>query len=321
MGRLRVGLVGARRARQGLGPFIARDLDRLGTDVRIVLGTSEGSAEAAARDIRALTPIKPRPTASAEAFFGEGLDLVCVLTPAGTHIPFIEQALAHGCSVLTEKPVFWHPDTGDWAGRARDLEDRFHAAGLVLAVNAQWPWTLPAYGELHGPPKAAPRSLAMGLAPASLGAQMIGDAVPHPLSLAQALIPSLDGARDVTFESPGDRSVRVHATLTGPSAELALEVHLMGDAQNQPREAWYAIDGKRADRCVRKDDYAMFLRHGAQVVDLPDPLFARLGTLVRDLEDPEAEATSPVDRSLSKRVAMLASIDAAFRRAGGTQSA
>ena len=47
-GQLRAGIVGARRVRQGLGPFVARDLTAAGVSVDLVLGTSEATAEEAA---------------------------------------------------------------------------------------------------------------------------------------------------------------------------------------------------------------------------------------------------------------------------------
>ena len=47
MTRLRVGLIGARRARQGLGPFVARDLRAAGAEVPCFLvSRPESLAEA-----------------------------------------------------------------------------------------------------------------------------------------------------------------------------------------------------------------------------------------------------------------------------------
>ena len=48
---LRAGIVGARRVRQGLGPFVARDLSACGVEVHMVLGTTEDTARAAADQV------------------------------------------------------------------------------------------------------------------------------------------------------------------------------------------------------------------------------------------------------------------------------
>ncbi len=50
----RVGLIGARRKRQGLGPFVARDLRAAGVEVACLLGTSPETARAAREKCEAL---------------------------------------------------------------------------------------------------------------------------------------------------------------------------------------------------------------------------------------------------------------------------
>ncbi|QDV05701.1 Inositol 2-dehydrogenase/D-chiro-inositol 3-dehydrogenase [Planctomycetes bacterium Poly30] len=318
----RVGLIGARRARQGLGPFFARDLVAAGAKVVAVLGRTQESAKeaaAAAANMIEGDAETPAATADTEAFFGHELDAVCVLTPAGTHGDLVEAALAHGCHVLAEKPFLWYPEI-DWVERATQLEDRFAAAGLALEVNAQWPWTLPTLEEALGRPVAGARSLGMGMQPASHGLQMIGDAAPHPLSVAQAFDPSLTGFRELRIDADSENDLWIRGTLAGPNSELEIEIHLDGrplapDAG--PRAAWISVDGTRVDRCIRPRDYALFFRRGSAVFDLPDPLTLRVADFVsriRSVSLPTAEihAGMTPDRTLSRRVGMLKSIADAF---------
>lgn len=315
MGRpLQIGLIGARRIRQGLGPFIARDFTSCGAEVALVLGRTDASAESAAHEIEVRTGARPRATADRSAFFAADLDAVCVLTPKGTHGASIESSLHAGRHVLCEKPVLWHPEAGDWGADARDIEDRFAAKGLVFAVNAQWPWAIPAFESLHGPLQEVPRSLAMGLTPASTGREMIGDAAPHPLSLAQALRPDLERLSTVTFGRQEPAAVDFTAILEGALGPFELRVELRGSGAPPPREAWFAVDGKRADRCVRASDYALFLREGARIVDFPDPLGERIAAFLRDVQSQEAAGRPrrTPDRTCSRRLGMLADLDAAF---------
>jgi len=314
---LRFGIVGARRVRQGLGPFIARDLARLGHRVTAVLGRSEGSAVGAAHEVHAASGQSPEPFDDRTAFLASGLDAVVVATPAGTHVLEVEAALRAGLHVLSEKPLLWHPET-DWVHTAERLEDLAHVAEVVLAGNAQWPWTLGAYAALFGLDREAlvgAERLAMGLAPASTRRQMIGDALPHPLSVAQALRPDLVAAADVALEREGDERLVVRATLEGSGAPLALEVELDGAAAAPPRRAWLAVDGRLAERCVRPRDYALFLRDGARLVDLPDPLFARIAAFCDAIT--AADRPAVPDRTLSRRAAMMEAIDAAYAEAFG----
>ena len=311
---LKVGMIGARRIRQGLGPYIARDLHAHGAEVSLVLGRTQKSAEDAAQEIGETAGGRPRATSDRASFFAADLDVICVLTPKGTHGPFVEASLNAGRHVLCEKPLFWHPETGDWAAAARDLEDRFAAKGLVFGINAQWPWTVPAFEELHGPLQDLPRTLSMGLTPASNGREMIGDAAPHPLSLAQALRPDLERLVSVAFEGRGPSDIDFTAVLEGEHGPFEIHAELRGSGAPPPREAWFAIDGKRVDRCIRTSDYALFLRDGARVVDLPDPLGLRIAAFLGDARAAE-EAGRPVrtpDRTASRRAGMLSALDSAF---------
>ena len=47
----RIGLIGARRVRQGLGPFVAQFLSELGAEIPAFLGTSASSVQAATEDL------------------------------------------------------------------------------------------------------------------------------------------------------------------------------------------------------------------------------------------------------------------------------
>lgn len=324
MDALRVGIVGARRVNQGLGPFVARDLAALGARVTHVLGRTPESAAAAAAGVERFTGDAPAALSDAGAFDAAPLDIVCVLSPRGHHVDWVERALAAGRHVLVEKPVLWHGPDGDgvssWRERVDELGARFAERGLVLAVNAQWPWTLPAFETLHGPNEETPRRLEMGLAPVSEGRAMLGDALPHPLALALALRPDLDALTTCEFELGGAVRCVVHAELEGSEGAFSLRVELDSSALGGARSAWFSIDGRRADRCVRERDYALFLRDGARLVDLADPLRERLGAFLGEVRAAE-EAGRParhVDPRPGKAAGLLQAIDVAFaERASG----
>jgi hypothetical protein len=65
---------------------------------------------------------------------------------------------------------------------------------------------------------------------------------------------------------------------------------------------------------VRVRDYAMFLRSGARLVDLPDPLEARLRAFLEDVRAADG-APREVDRRVSKRAAMLEAFVRAYANA------
>ncbi len=312
---LRAGIVGARRVRQGLGPFVARDLAASGVEVAMVLGTTEETARAAAEQVgeqvaRASGASPPRWTTDPEEFDAADLQLACVLSPAGTHLHHVERALAAGRHVLCEKPFLWGREPR-WSETAAELEARFRAAGRVLAVNAQWPWTLDTHGAVTGRREDPVRTLVMGLTPASKGLQMIGDALPHPLSLAQALRPDLERTAAVEVIEPDQNRMEIVLLLEGARGAMKVRVLLDGTEAPGPRAAWFSVDGRRADRIIDPADYSLALRSGDTLVSLPDPLTARIASFV---EQVRSGAPCPWTRpgDLSRRATMLEAATAAL---------
>jgi hypothetical protein len=157
----------------------------------------------------------------------------------------------------------------------------------------------------------------MRLSPTAAGKSMIPDAVPHALSLLQALAdgpePRIEGLRFSTsaLDAPaisigfrflaGDRSVEASIDLVQDKA--------------QPREAGYAVNGRWARRLIRMADYAIFFTWGARVVDVPDPLALLVGDFVRALG--EGPGDSSAVREIADRARLLDEIAIAFE--GGSR--
>jgi hypothetical protein len=310
----RVALIGARRARQGLGPFVARDLAAAGLEVAAVLGTSPESAAAAARELEQRCAIRARPYLElAKLLASEAPDALAILSPPETHEPFLRAALDARLHVLCEKPLVYGP--AGFAVRGRALVDAFRARGLLLEENCQWPRVLDAFRRLHpGAGTAAPRAFAMLLAPVGRGREALRDSLSHPLSLLQALCPGPDAAGDeIGYEPvPGAPArLRVRFRYTSAGARVACSVDLLAD-DTLPRPAWLELDGRRAERRIRASDYRMELTDGARAVPRPDPLTAHLARVAENLRAVLAGATPPDPAPIARRLALLSSLVDAF---------
>jgi len=358
----RVGIVGARRARQGLGPFVAKWLARHGAEVVAHAGTSAATVAAAGADLGRVAGVHPRGHVGVAALLAhEDLDAVAILSPPEHHGEALDACLAAGVHVLCEKPLLLPDeadetdetdetddtdDTDDSAGarvdevvaRVRALEDGFAARGLLLWENCQWPHTLPAFRALFPLAPLVPRTFEMGLEPASHGPTMLTDALSHPLSLLQALLGAelVVAARSALAERVAMGSLPAAYDLSfraaGPLGTAEARVSLRHRA-NQPRRAWFALDGRHAERTVRLDDYTMRLTEGqstaaeppsgARSVPLADPLEAHLAAFLAALAGAaaghrrgrEAHGAAPVPRACSARMAALAALTAAARTA------
>jgi len=316
----RVGLVGARRARQGLGPFVARDLARAGAEVPCFLVTRSASLEPAQEALARHAGLHPRGYVALDAMLErESLDALAILSPPETHADLLEAAAARGLDVLCEKPLVWGgPDP---AGRAAALVATFRERDLELFENCQWPYALPAFERLHpGALDAPSRRFRMELQPASRGVQALGDALSHPLSVLQALVPGDDPTlAEVGVSTPdgGETlSARFHYRSGGRTCECAVE---LSRAEAQPRRAVLAIDGRVARRVVEPETYRLSLvapdeRH----VPLDDPLTRLVADFVEALRarrvglEDVRRARLARAREITQRMELLAGLVLAY---------
>lgn len=278
---IRLGIVGAGRRRNGLGPFLAMHAERAGFVVAGVAGRDRASAERGAAAVAERTGRRPDAFESARAL-ADAVDFLAVCSPADVHLEGLEAALAAGIGCLCEKP-FVLPDSTD---RGLELVDAFERRGLPLFENCQWPFALGAARALHPTlGDGAPNTLRMGLAPAAGGRAMILDSLSHTLSLAQALAPidpagRVQSVREVDSRADAMTNVLRFELAMRPAGwlrvELVLERH---DAQ--PRPAWFEVDGARVDRRIGENYSQSLAAPDGRSEAMPDP-FAALVYRVRD---------------------------------------
>ncbi len=314
----RVGIVGARRERQGLGPYVVRDLAAAGACVPCFLATSEESRVLGERELREWWGVESRGHLDLERMLEiEDLDALAVLSPAETHERYVEAALAAGLHVLCEKPFVWERD--DLSRATRRLADAFDARGLLLWENCQWSYMLPAYEALFpGALAAPPQSFDMKLQPASGGRQALGDALPHALSLLQVLVPGESAElQGIAFERPGDddghQVVRFDYVADGARAEARIELAVSRARRRAPE---LALDGHRARRVVSDRGYDMRFEADGRSVALADPLTL----LVADFTAALARGGETRSREIAQRMELLEALVRAHARAGGEAS-
>jgi predicted dehydrogenase len=308
---LRVGLLGARRVREGLGPFFARDLAAAGAEVACFLVTTAESARRAAAELARTAGVHARGYLQLDEMLArERLDALAICTPHETHGAFLEAALAAGLHALCEKPLLWGGD--GLAVRAQRLVRGFAERGLLLRENCQWPFVLGAFERLHpGSLTAPPRRFRMSLEPPVAGASMLADSLPHPLSLLQALVPegepSLAG---VHFAGGAGGAVRLDFGYRAGRHEVAVEIALT-PSRPRPRQVRIEIDGRGARRVV-SSDYRLALADDGREVPLDDPLTQHVAAFVADAAHRAPEPSEGA--RIAARMRLLEELAAAWRR-------
>jgi hypothetical protein len=311
----RVGIIGARRVRQGLGPFVVRDLVAAGATVPCFAVTSPASIAPALAGIEQHAAVSPRGYASAEEMLDrEPLDAVAILSPAESHEDCLALAAHRGLAALCEKPLLW--GGRDLAARAAERVAAFARRGLLLYENCQWPFALPAFECLHpGALAASPRRFRMTLQPASRGLAALGDALSHPLSLLQALVPgdapAIDAFSAAAPSGSGPLTLRFDYRSGGSSCTV--EVALLPDVK-LPRHAAIELDGRIATRVVVPETYQLSLATSERIVPMDDPLTSLVADFVARLRTPDEADRVSRARHIEQRMRLLAELAGAYLR-------
>jgi predicted dehydrogenase len=271
MAPLRVGVIGASRRHNGTGEFVARFLSEAGAAVVAVAGTSLTTASEAAERLRASSGAAPVAAASpAEMIARCSLDAVAICSPSHGHAEQLTLALEAGLHVFCEKPLIWD-DSVPSLPQATQLLEQFAARGRVVHLNTQWIYTLPSFKQLH-PLADHPHSFEMTMSPPLRGPAMLPEALPHPISLLVALGATgrVSGVRGQWSPERDKLELRFTAATTdGHDIEATCAFREM---KSQPRDASYAIDGRRVVREVDLSTYAIRLRANGRSIALTDPV-------------------------------------------------
>jgi len=246
----------------------------------------------------------------AELLASEPVDVLVIAAPVPAHLPALRAALSARVHVLCEKPLVAVEDSGAVA----EIADGFLDADRALVENCQWPEVLPAFAALWPDTLSrTPRELAMSLSPVGRGRAMVEDSLSHFISVAQALAPvgRATTVRALDFEGAGPSTERVVVSLTlaDPAfGELRGRLEL-NHVASQPRPAWLEIDGHRANRVVRGEEYAMFLvAPDGREVALDDPLGRLVYGFARLLRAPTHAELSAHARTIRQRARLYAEI-------------
>lgn len=289
---LRVGIVGAGRTRQGLGPYLAAACEAAGARVVAVSGRDLLGARRAADGLQ--TGLGHAVAAAGDAAaLARQVDALVVAAPAPAHADGLRAALAAGVPCLCEKPLLPFAEVGE----AVALAQGFARRELLLLENCQWPEVLPALYALHPDLVGQPvRAVAMGLGPAAAGPAMIEDSLSHVLSVVQALV-AVDAesapraVRQTAAGADAEHNVLTFE-LSGPGGPVAVTLQLDRCPQ-QPRPAWLSVNGRRIDRAIGAGYALSFVAQGRELA-VADPLHSLVARFVSWCRDdvPAARRTA-----------------------------
>lgn len=305
MARLRLAIVGARRERQGIGEFVAREFLAAGTELCAVVGTRDETVADALSKLRGPGAEETQGFTSLSAAIETARpDVVAICSPFRHHLEALDIVANSGCHCLCEKPLWWDPSL-DVGRETERLVDAFAQRRRHLALVTQWPETLGDFYRLYPEARDEPlRNFEMHLAPRRGGAAMALDAAPHPISMLQTLLGrgDIENVEAKYSRADGDAlcltfSYRHSAGVTTARCHFTV-------CEEPPRPASYSLNGRWVHRTVELPEYQLYLtrpgsprsdRSGVQSeseekateekrVPIEDPLKSLVVGFVRQLE-------------------------------------
>lgn len=310
---LRVAVIGARRARQGTGPYLALQAAAAGAEIVGVLGTRPSTAREAAEFLQAHGQRPKAYTDHEEMLEDLEPDVVIIASPLGSHRAWLGAALEARAHVYCEKPLTTaSPESSEKLIRA------YAARNLVLQENCQWPEVLPAFRALHpGVDPAEATRFRMLLAPPMRGLIRWQEVLSHPLSLLQVLHPGpveLDAIHFTELE-PESADSRLDFEFKTLDRVVHCEV-VLEDLEVFPRPAEFAFDDALCRRQVRASDYGMSFTDGqdaCQPRTVGDPMENCLRGFLERVQTARAELRAPIEEALIRRQYLLFRLLEAYR--------
>ena len=153
------------------------------------------------------------------------------------------------------------------------LENIFETAesnNLKIAMNSQWPFSLPYYEQLCGPVHSQKvDTFFIRLSPVVSGKEMILESVPHALSILYTVLG--DGQiGNLSIEAYKEKIITTfHYIFTAGYCEVMIElVRII----LPPRSFSYGFNGKIIHRVLDLDTYDISFKYSDEILRIRDPL-------------------------------------------------
>ena len=268
---MKTAIIGAGRNKSGIGQYIAKYFQKNGATVISVLGTTEETARKASSILTQYGIHAAYHTDFNRMIKRERPDAVVIACPARTHYEYLTNCVKEGVHIFCEKPFIWRDDSDITIPSL--LENFFEKAepnNLKIAMNSQWPFSLPYYERLCGSVHSQRiDTFFIRLSPVVSGKQMILESVPHALSILYTV---LGEGQIGNLSIQGDKEkiiISFHYIVTAGCCEVMIE---LVRAILPPRSFSYGFNGKIIRRVLDLDTYDIFFEYTDNTLMIKDPL-------------------------------------------------
>jgi len=268
---MKTAIIGAGRNKSGIGEYIGKYFQKNGGTVISVLGTTEETARKASSILTQYGINAACYTDFSCMMKRERPNSVVIASPARTHYEYLINCVKEGVHIFCEKPFVWQDDSD--INITSLLENIFETAesnDLKIAMNSQWPFSLPYYEQLCGPVHSQKiDTFFIRLSPVVSGKQMILESVPHALSILYTV---LGDGQIGNLSIRGDKEKIIttfHYIFTSGYCEVMIK---LVRTILPPRSFSYGFNGKIIHRVLDLDTYDIFFKCSDKILKIRDPL-------------------------------------------------
>jgi hypothetical protein len=267
---MNVSIIGAGRARNGIGEYIGKYFHRHGGKVTSVLGTTEKTSFQASSSLQKYG-IQANPyTDFDEMVKTEKPDAVVIASPSYTHYEYLLKSIRSGLHIFCEKPFVWQ-DPIDVCKRVEDIFEKAYKKNLTIAMNSQWPFSIEAYEAICGKIVIqSSNTFFIKMAPPLPGREMIPESVPHALSLLYCLL-GVGEIEDLNFESNREREMSIRFLYWFGTWNCNVFIKLIFQ-ESPPRDFSYGLNDKIVFRSLDLENYQIYFNYEDKKNRIVDPI-------------------------------------------------
>jgi hypothetical protein len=268
---MKTSIIGAGRNNSGIGQYIGKYFQKNGAPVISVLGTTEKTACRASSILSQYGIDAAYYTDFKSMIKRERPDAVVIACPALAHYEYLINCVEEGVHVFCEKPFVWQNKSDiDITLLLENIFETAESNNLKIAMNSQWPFSLPYYEQLCGPVHSQKvDTFFIRLSPVVSGKEMILESVPHALSILYTVLG--DGQiGNLSIEAYKEKIITTfHYIFTAGYCEVMIElVRII----LPPRSFSYGFNGKIIHRVLDLDTYDISFKYSDEILRIRDPL-------------------------------------------------
>ncbi len=268
---MKTAIIGAGRNKSGIGQYIGKYFQKNRASVVSVLGTTEKTARKTSSILTQYGINAPYYTDFNCMMKRERPDAVIIASPALTHYEYLMKCVKEGVHIFCEKPFVWqHKSDIDINSLLNNIFETAESNNLKIAMNSQWPFSLPYYEQLCGPMDSQKvDTFFIKLSPMVSGKEMILESVPHALSILYTVFG--DGEIGNLSIEAGKEKIKTtfHYTFITGYCEVIIE---LVRAILPPRSFSYGFNDKIIHRILDLDTYDISFKYSDNILMIKDPL-------------------------------------------------